>query len=125
MKRLMTLILSLLIANSAIAGNTPNLKIKVSGTTPRNSYFLCLSNVGCVSIYAAAHGKIYPIDAGHVDYIFTTNARSLRMYTQSLPASCNITLSNDQTLTVSGKLIKTSNGNNVHIENLKCTVSHS
>jgi len=123
MKKLLIAVLSLILINSAYASNPPSLRIKVAGSNQNNTYFLCVANIGCISLYAGSKGKAYPMDPGHVNYIFTANAKNFRMYTQPLPTSCNVTLSNNQTLTVSGKLVRGTN--NVQIEHLNCSVTTS
>ncbi len=123
MKKLIFIFLSLTCINSGFAGNAPGLRVKITGTNQHNKYFLCVTNVGCVSIFSGNNGKKFPLDAGQVNYIFVANASNLRMYTQTLPQSCKITVNKNQTLTISGHLIKEINGKNAYIKNLECSLN--
>ena|SRR3990167_3671286 len=125
MKKLLIAVLSLVLMHSAFADNTATLRIKVSGTEAekQNTYFLCVAEMGgCVSLYAGDHGKTYPMNPGaEVNYMFIANGVTYRMYPHALPDSCHVTLKENQTLTVSGKLVKKSDAD-VHIQDLHCTV---
>lgn len=99
-----------------------NLQIKVSGTNKNNTYFLCLDGTGCVSMFAADHGKTYPLTPGSIERIFMVNRSNLRTYFQELPASCRVNVNANQTLTVKGKVVNDTN-NNAHIEHLECSVA--
>jgi hypothetical protein len=85
------------------------------------AYYLCVSNGGCSNISAAAKGKIYMMDTGNVKYIFAADMKNLTMHSQALPASCQVNLTKDQTLVVSGKL--TVKANSAFINGLKCKVA--
>lgn len=122
MKKLILILMSMMLVNIAHAGNPPTLRLKIAGSNKNNTYFLCVANLGCVSLYEGAEGKKYPMDAGKVYYIFTANAKNFRMYTQPLPSSCKVNLSNNQTLVVSGKLVRGVNNGNAYIDNLACSV---
>lgn len=113
----------LLISLSSMAqADNANLKIKVGGTSKNNTYFLCVDGVGCVSMFAADHGKTYPLTPGQIERIFMVNRTNLRTYFQPLPASCNVTVNANQTLTVKGKVV-TNAKNDAHIEQLECSVA--
>src|SRR5579872_6932448 len=91
---------------SAIAqADDATLKIKVNGTSKDNTYFLCVDGVGCVSMFAANHGKTYPLTPGQVQRIYMIDRTNLRAYFQPLPASCNINVNEKQTLIVKGKVV--------------------
>lgn len=120
MKKLFFVILSLIFINSAYA-NTPSLRIKISGVNKNNTYFLCVANVGCLSLLAAeTRGKVFPIESGHISYIFTANAKNYQMFPQSLPKSCNIVLNDNEILTISGELRE--NKKKVRINYLNCSI---
>jgi hypothetical protein len=122
MKQLAIVMFSLLIINSAEAKNTPNLEVKITGADQSNTYFLCVANIGCINM-SRLKEKTLPMTPGHVNYIFVANAKNLKMYTQTLPARCNVNINENQTLTISGQLIKEENNKNAYIKNLKCSVS--
>lgn len=120
MKKFIGLLLcSLAISNVA---HSANLNIKIAGAGKDNTYFLCLEHTGCVSMLAANHGKVFPLDAGQVNRIFMVNSGNLRVYMQPLPKSCNVNVDANQTLTVKGKIVKGAN-DNTHIGNLECSVA--
>jgi hypothetical protein len=53
MKKLLLLALSLMsLQNPAFAGSTANIHIRIAGAASDNTYFLCIPNVGCLSILA-------------------------------------------------------------------------
>jgi hypothetical protein len=97
------------------------LEMRLSGPTHDRDYYLCVSNNGCSNISAAAKGKIYNMDTGDVSYIFAANMRNLKMKNQPLPPSCQVALTNEQTLIVSGRLV-VNDASQPYIDKLKCTV---
>ncbi len=109
-----------ILSTSIFAANDANLKIRVAGTGKNNSYFLCVSGVGCVSMYAAEHGKSYPLNPGQIQRIYMVNRSNLRSYFQPLPASCNVTVNSNQTLIVKGRMVRSYN---TRIEHLECAVA--
>ncbi len=119
MKKLLSLIMCLCSIQPVYS---TNLHIKVAGTAKQNTYFLCVNRGGCMSMYAAAHGKLFPIDSGKVNRIFMVNARNSRLYPQALPTSCAIDVAENQTLTVSGKIVQHGKGA-AQIDKLNCHVS--
>lgn len=124
MKKLISMasfILMISLGTIAKADNA-NLKINVSGTSKNNTYFLCVDGVGCVSMFAADHGKTYPLTPGQIERIFMVNRTNLRTYFQALPASCNVTVNANQTLTVKGKVV-TNAKNDARLEQLECSVA--
>ncbi len=122
MKKLLALTVCLFSSAICTLANADDakLQIKVSGASKNNTYFLCLDGSGCVSMFAADHGKTYPLSSGSVDRIFMVNRTNLRTYFQPIPASCNVTVNPNQTLTVHGKVVQ--DANSAHIENMKCDV---
>jgi hypothetical protein len=104
MRALVTLVLGIILLNSAYADGVANLRIKVSNQLKNNDYFLCLPDAGCFSIAAAAAGKVYKIDSGTVTGLLTADVPKGRLYAQDLPKSCQVTVDGDRTLTISGKL---------------------
>lgn len=109
--------------NVAYADDTfANLVIKMNGAGNNNTYFLCVEEgVGCVSIEAANHGRIYPLNPGTVENIVLINTRTLREYPTPLPASCAKPVNANQTLTMKGSIVKEAN-DKVYIRDLKCSV---
>jgi hypothetical protein len=126
MKRAISLILSLLCLQTAIASpaDTANIRIKVTGAVSDNTYFLCLPNVGCLSILAAQKGKIYSIPGQlRVDGIFVTDVdHNFRVTPEGLPSSCDVTVQPSQTVTISGHINPGPN-QSATISGLRCTVS--
>ena len=124
MRKLISVVACSLIASmSAIAhAEDAHLQIKVSGTDKNNTYFLCTDGVGCVSMFAADHGRTYPLTPGQIERIYMVNRTNLRTYFQPLPASCNVTVNGNQTLTVKGKVV-TDRNNNARIDHLECSVA--
>lgn len=121
MKKKTMMIGCLLLLNSAYAADEPNLHMKISGDI-KNTYYLCVSNAGCVNLAAGTEGKKFPMTPGDVNYIFMTNAANVRMYPQPLPNSCQVELNNNQTLVVSGKVAKAAN-DDIYIKELHCSVA--
>ncbi len=101
--------------------NTATMYMKISGDI-KNTYYLCISNAGCINLIAGVKGKSFPINPGHINYIFMTNAGNIRMYPQPLSNSCQIALNKNQTLTVSGKITKAAN-DTIYIKKLHCSVA--
>jgi len=95
--------------------------MKISGDI-QNTYYLCVSNAGCMNLAAGVAGKKFPMNPGDVSYIFMTNAANVRMYPQPLPNSCQIELNKNQTLVVSGRVAKAAN-DDVYIKALHCSVA--
>lgn len=119
--KVIVMVLSLVLMKAAYADSTPTLQVKVVGAGQNNNYFLCVSHGGCVSILAAEHGRKYPISPGDIDNIFMLNIANREMSTQPLPTSCGVAVKPNQTLTVSGNIVKTTS-HGAHINNLHCSV---
>lgn len=121
MKKTMLKIGFLFLLSSADASTVPNLHMKISGDI-KKTYYLCVSNAGCVNLAAGAQGRKFPMNPGDVSYIFMTNAANVRMYPQPLPNSCQVELNENQTLVVSGKVTKAEN-DDIYIKELHCSVA--
>lgn len=121
MKKLILNASILFALNSAYAVNAPNLQMKISGDV-KKTYYLCVSNAGCVNLAAGTQGRKFPMNPGDINYIFMTNAANVRMYPQALPNSCQVELNENQTLVVSGKITKAAN-DEIYIKELHCSVA--
>ena len=124
MKKLVTIILMFLSSMQFVfAAETANIKIKISGSIHDNTYFLCLPDLGCLSILAAKKGKVFPmINAVEMNTMFVTDTHTMRVYNQGLPNSCNVTVQKNQTITIYGNL-ETQGGDQVVLKNFHCSVS--
>lgn len=122
MKKLVLLLCGFLLIQCLYAEDLAKLRIKISGASSDNKYFLCVGNVGCVSILAGNQGKLYPMNNGDISYVYTTNVTNMRLYPQKLPESCNISVKNNQTVTVTGHIVKSSN-QQIYISNLNCKLA--
>lgn len=125
MKKISVVLMSLIMSLCSVSAyaDDASLQIHVTGTAKNNTYFLCVDGVGgCVSMFAADHGKVYPLTPGPVERIFMVSRTTLRDYFQPLPASCNITVNPNQTLIVKGRVESDARGN-AHINHLECAVS--
>ena len=109
---------------TAYGDDFANVRIKISGAAKDNRYFLCLPNIGCLSILAATtKGKIYPVTHSfEMDNIFVTNMDDFRVHPQGLPTSCNVTVKTNQTITIYGKITQGQN-DSILINQLHCSVS--
>lgn len=124
MKKLLAVVVSIALLSTACFaddGDGAKLRMRISGPINDNRYFLCVSNIGCVSILAGNRGKVYPMEEGNVDRIFTVDSSNMRMFNQPLPASCNVKVNSGQTMTVSGTLLP-QGGSRVILSNLHCSV---
>lgn len=124
MKRLIVIALALFSMQMAFADGTANINIKLKGALNDNRYFLCLPNIGCLSVLAAKHGKVYPVIRDFtVRGIFIADAsQSLRVSPQVMPASCNVSVKENQTITIAGSIVPGLN-NTVVVKNLHCSVN--
>ena len=122
MKKIMCMVLALLSFQQAFAADTANIKIKIAGAVTDNTYFLCMPDLGCLSILAAKHGKVFTMmNNVEMNTLFVTNARNMAVYNQGLPSSCNVTVKKNQTITIQGTL--TNEASKVKLAGLHCTVS--
>lgn len=123
MKKFFIALLILFAMQFTYADDAANIKIRMTGAMNDNSYFLCLPNIGCLSILAGNKGKVYPVfHSFTLSNIYITNVDDrFRVSDQGLPASCNITVNTNQTLVVHGHIEKIAN--NIYVRNLHCTIS--
>lgn len=119
MKKTIFIILMCLMSKNLFAHNSAKLAIKVQDNI-KHTHYLCISGNGCINITAGSK-KTLPLTAGNINYIFIANGKTYRMYPQTLPSSCNVTINNHQTLVVSGKVSKAAN-DNMFINQLRCSV---
>lgn len=119
MKKLVVAIISSFFISSIYAADTASMRAKVNDNI-KNTHYICVSNVGCVNLAAATKGKSFPMQSGEVSHIFLVDAKTLRMYPQSLPTSCNVNIKSNETLIISGKVTNTKD--NIYINNLHCAV---
>ncbi len=126
MKKLIIWVLMVMMnAQCAYAADVANIKIKISGSGSNhdNTYFLCMPEMGCLSILAAKKGKVFSmINAFEMNTLFITNARTLRVYNQGLPASCNVSVPKNKTITIYGHL-QTKGDDKVVIKNFHCVIT--
>jgi hypothetical protein len=113
---------SIQMASLAFADETAKIKIKITGAT--NNKYLCIMNVGCLSIRAAQQGKVFPIfHPIEVTTLYVTDAgNGYRLSSQGLPSSCNTSVGLNKTLTITGSLGLGKNGG-AHINQLHCAIS--
>ncbi|MBX3708652.1 MAG: hypothetical protein KIT56_05545 [Gammaproteobacteria bacterium] len=124
MKKLLVLLATLASIQVALADDAANIKLKISGASSDNRYFLCLPDTGCLSILAAQKGKVFPIlHPVEISGIFIADAQNNFAITpQKLPHSCHTTINTNQTATISGKLT-TGKNKSVNLSQLNCTIS--
>lgn len=118
-KYLIAALSSVILANTAFA-DAPLVQSKVTGTQP--TQYICISSLGCLNIAQIKTGRKFPLGSGDIGYIFLSDIKTLRMYPQKLPASCQITVPEDKTLIISGHVSKAAN-DNMYISHLKCSVA--
>lgn len=108
--------------NFADNTSTANIVIRMSGVPADNRYFLCIPNVGCLSILVAREGKIYPVfHRFSLKQIFITDTSQFyRVFAQNPPKSCQINVNRNQTVIISGNIIK--HNGRVFIQNLYCRI---
>lgn len=122
LKKSLALLIALTFIQAGHAADTANIRIKISGAVHDNTYFLCLPNVGCLSIRHGQEGKIYPVTHQvEMDRMFVVNQDTFQLSPQGLPESCKVTVKANQTVTISGTLVV---GHNdvVHVSQLRCSV---
>lgn len=127
MKKLFAVILlALLGSQAAYATDAAKIKLNISGAFNDNRYFLCMQDIGCLSLKAAAKkGKVYPLlHAFEMDNIYITNMLDYSLNPQGLPKSCNVVVSPNQTITIHGHM-SVGHDNKVKINQLHCTISNS
>lgn len=124
MKKLLAALCMLLLSNSIFAADVAMVKVHIADPIAENKYFICLYNVGCLSIRAGDNGKAFPMmpqDIGNIEKFVVTDVTDMSMYTTPSNNSCNVQVNAGQTLTVSGQLVVAKSG--PVIKNLRCSVS--
>jgi len=124
MKKRAAILLMMLIQIPAVyAAETANINIKISGAIHDNRYFMCMPDVGCLSILAAKKGKVFSmINPLPMNTIFITNTRTMRVYNQGLPKSCDTTVQPNKTITIYGNLVK-QHHDKVVLQHLRCVIT--
>lgn len=126
MKKLLLAVLALMVFCTNSYAEGPKLKIKISGST-KNDYFLCLYNIGCISMKIANDkSHAYPISANDIqnlNKVVIANINNKRIYKQSLANSCNVKVNENQNITIYGQL--TTKNAAPYINNLHCTISNA
>ncbi len=95
----------------------PKLKMKISNTLKNKHFALCIAQ-NCYAI--ASPSQVINLEEGNIDSIVMANMDNMQMYTQTLPPSCKIAVKNNQTLTVSGRVV--AQNENVYLNDLSCSV---
>ena len=122
MKKLIFMLFALTCVQFAYAADSANIKIKISGVS-NNRYFLCIPDMGCLSILAAQKGKVFPILRDiDMNTIFVTDTNNYHVHSQGLPDSCNVVVKTNQTITIYGKLV-VKPSERVQVNQLRCSVS--
>jgi len=106
-------------AYSYASDSDATLKIDIEGTKNQNTMMLCVEGVGCVNM--VKHNRTYPLTPGDINRIYMVDGANLRSYFQPLPDSCRVTIKENETLVVKGKLMKASN--KAYIHGLECSVA--
>src|SRR5579863_7843121 len=103
MKRVLIAIISLVFSMATLAGSS--LRMKIDGPINNNRYFLYVTHAGTVSILNGNAGRAYPMEAGNMGTLMIVDASNMSMHPQRVPASCNITVNDNQSVFVRGTLI--------------------
>lgn len=123
MKKYLILVLTILLIGPSFAEDTANIRINISGSTNNNHYFLCLPNIGCLSIKAGQQGKVFPFyHPIEMQSIYVTNIETLRVNGMGLPTSCSGTVQPGHTITFAGNIAHGPN-QSIYINNLRCHFS--
>lgn len=116
---LTTLIFISFLPALSVAGDIAKLRIALEGLSHKQTDLLCISSRGCFSL-GAAKSTEFAIDAGEINGLYMASTTTLKMYPESLPASCNVTVKEGQTLVVSGYGADSEKG--IIISKLKCKI---
>lgn len=107
---------------SVYARGTANIDLKINDPKGDNRYFLCLPNIGCLSILQAEHGKIYPIiHSFKINNIYLENLHNSSLYYEGAPRSCQVKVNPNQTLNIYGTIDRGKNTAR-YIKNLSCRI---
>lgn len=108
----------LILSSAAFALDTAKLKFDISGVNADNRYFLCFTDIGCLSILASDQGRLYQyVYTLHPYDIYLTDLQVNHAFNQNIPASCNVDVPVNHTLTIHGHI------SNDHIGGLYCQLS--
>ena len=122
MKKILAVILSVALMTSSFAYDFAKIKIRVS-TPAKSPYYLCLYGIGCLAMDANTRSKTFGIssfDMGNILKVVITDGRTMLIYMQPSPASCNVNVDAGHQLTISGTLIEKQSG--PYISGLRCSV---
>lgn len=100
------------------AAQLPKLHMRIINTLRNQQFALCLSETCYV---LSDHQKEIALADNDVNSVVMTNMGNMQMYTQVLPESCKVNVKNNQTLTVSGKLVAKEQA--VFLNDMKCSVT--
>lgn len=123
MRRIIVWVGCLLMFSSAFADGAA-LQIRIKDPVKQNQYFLCLYGIGCLSIKAGNHGKVFRVpamDMGNILKLVITDTSDMSMYTQASAPSCDVKLTDGQVMTIEGELVVERAG--PRIKHLGCRVS--
>ena len=123
-KKLFIILVALTFIPVSMADSSANIKIKMKGAGHNNRYFLCLPDVGCLSMLAAKKGKVFPIfHPIQMNNIYVMDVNNhFKVFNQGLPSSCNVTVQQDQSITISGNITLGAK-NSVIVNQLHCSVN--
>lgn len=113
--------IALFAVNAHADNESAHLVIKIASTKQDNTYFLYVEDVGCVSLQAANHGKIFPLTPGHIDHLLLVNSGTMQVYPQPIPKSCDVLVKSKQTLIIKGKIVE--KNDKVYVNKLTCSVA--
>jgi hypothetical protein len=126
MKKLLMLVLGVIsVQQFAYADSPAKVQIRISGAGNVNRYFLCATNMGCISILSGSRGKIYPFYSNpEIGALYVTDVgQRYRVMAQPTPSSCRVSVDAGKTLTVYGNLTQVGKNGYVFINQLRCTLS--
>ena len=101
--------------------NAANVSVKMTGPTHNNRYFLCLYDVGCMSMEKAAQQNKFSISSGTMKNLLkiaVTDTKTMQVYTQPISHSCQVEVDKNQTVNITGSL--SVDGDTVRINQLEC-----
>ena len=98
--------------------NLPKLKMKIINTIKGQNFALCLSE-NCYAL--TTPDQDIALEGASISSIIMANVNNMQMYAQNVPDSCKVTLKENQTLTVTGKLVAKNTA--VLLNNLRCSVT--
>lgn len=124
MKKLILALCLFPFISMAYANPEATLGMRITNPVKNNKYFLCLYDVGCISIKAGDQGKTYPMpamDVGNILKFVITDVDNMKETMQATNQSCNVKVESGQKLTITGNLIV--QNNTPSIKNMKCHVA--